>query len=231
MRYGRSRSAVLLFSLLALALGVVGSPAPAEAVGSGVVEFSASGRLQYFPIANYHTDFWGQATGAGVLTGSSGGTVVTAEFTHLAMPVSGWVDYGTQGLPFCPLVGTAGNNPAATGHITVGSSSLPGTTGITYSTGRTNTGIVTGLVYSFDLTYTRVGAAATIFFGIPPGTAKATVYFTTPGVGAGQFTVPIAAVGEAFFYTDYVQATMNCINNGGPSLDYQLTGVVTGAST
>ncbi|MDQ3757109.1 MAG: hypothetical protein M3394_04600 [Actinomycetota bacterium] len=228
MRYKRARL-VSLVPVLVLVLASGLTTAPARAAGGVTVEFSVSGRLNTFPTDAGHTTFAGQATGGGVLTGfSSGGRVTTAEFTHLAMPVSGWVEYG-ETPQLCPLVGSAANN-ATHGHIRVGASDLPGTEGITYTAGNTNTGIVKGIVYEFDLTYTRVGPAATVVLGVP-GSARATVYFTTPGLGADQFQVPMVGAGEALFYTDYVQAAMNCKNGSGPYLDYVLTGVVHGSST
>lgn len=232
MRRGRARPFVLLFSLCALTLGVVAFPSPAHAAGVGTVEFSASGTLWTFPTPAGHTDFWGQATGTATLTGiSGGGRVTTADIWHLTMPVSGWVDYGEPGFPLCPLIGAAGSN-LARGQITVGAPTLPisTTTGATYTAGYTNTGVVTGVVYRFDLSYSRVGAAATVLFGVPPGSASVTVYFSTPGHGSDSFTVPIVAAGEAAFYTDFVQATMNCKNGGGPALNYVLTGVLQGVS-
>ena len=193
-----------------------------------------NGQLGSFPTSAGHTSFTGQASGTGTLTGLSGGNVYTASFTHVTMPVSGWVEYGEPAFPLCPLIGSASNNTIH-GHITVGSSSMPSTTGVVYRAGSTLTGVVTGVVYQFDLTYTRVGPAATILFGVEPGhAAYATVYFTTPGQGAGQFTVPIVAAGEAVFQADFVQAGMNCSRGAGHPLNrpiaYQLHGVVNGAA-
>lgn len=232
MRFGRARPVVTLLSLLAVALGAIAVPTPVQATPGGTltVEFHANGENLTLPTTNGRTHFWGTATGVGQLTGTSTkGRLTTAEFTHLAMPFSGWLDYSQPGEPLCPLLGSAGTGDK--GHITVGSNPLPGTTGITYSSGHGNTGVITGVTYSFDVTYQRVGPAASLLFGAPFGTAYATVYFTTPGWGDDWFTVPASAVGQAAFVTDYAQATRNCDAGGGPTLNYSLTGVVNGAAT
>lgn len=229
MKFGRARPAALLLSLFALVFGATVAPTPAHATPGGTltVEFQANGTGLTIPTPAGHTDFWGQATGVGQLTGvSTRGKVTTAEFTHLTMPFIGWIDYAQPAKPLCPLLATAGTGEY--GHITVGAPTIPGTTGVTYSAVNGNTGVVTGVVYDFSLTYQRVGPAATLVFGAPFGTATATVYFTTPGFGSDWFTVPASAVGEAAFYTDYVQAANNCLNGGGPTLNYMLTGVVNG---
>lgn len=227
----RTRRVRLVPALLAAVFGSVVVTPDARALGSGgiTVEFSVSGRLDTFPTASGRTYFWGQASGTGVLTSLNGGT--TAEFTHLTMPVSGHVDYGEPSFPLCPLLGSAANG--VLGQIVVGAPTVPGTTGITYTAGRTNTGIVTGVVYVFDVTYQRVGPSATLVFGVIPGSARATVYFTTPGQGPGEFTVQALAAGEAVFQADYVQATTNCMHPSpsNPPIEYLLTGVVTGSAT
>jgi hypothetical protein len=211
---------VRLFTLcLALLTTTLWPPAPAEATSAGTsnVEFQVNGSLYPFPSTNGTTTFNGQGTGAGRATGMSGGVVHDATFTILAMPVSGSANYSGPAWPVCPLIGSATPD---TGSISMGAANLTSVTGVVYRQGATHSGTVTGVTTSFNFSYQRVGANATLV--LTDGLAR--VYFYYPGFGSGSFEMPFSGAGTGVFQVDPVQAEVNCRNGGGPAIPFTFTG-------
>lgn len=210
----RVRRAVFIVLLVGLLPGAVPAE-PAAAVGATNVEFNVSGELPTFPCeGRCLTGFGGSGTGAGKASALIGGNLYDATFTLIGAGVSGHAYYTEPGVPFCPAIGVAANDPSE-GQVT-----LSGGTGIIARTGSLHAvGTVSNVNFTFSYAYVRVGATPAI---VITGGSLTVTYFI-PGAGWGWFTSSIVAgAGSGVFVVDPVQAASRCLTEG--SLPFAIIG-------
>lgn len=193
----------------------VGWHAKATAVFN--VEFSASGTLPSFPCpAGCNATFTGTGSGAGTARAEAAGVEYNAAFAVPAGSVGGTANYTEPGAPLCPAIGSAA------GTVSLNGSAV----GVIH---RTSTpavvGIVTGISFTLDYTYVRVGPLSVVV--VTGGTAHLSFWF--PDTGSDYFVSSVTGAGPGVFEVDPVEAVNRCLSPG--SLGFTVVGDTTLALT